>query len=91
MRKWIKLEAGLILSAITVMGLALAALGRWGLGVTLVENAGLVLAFAAGGVPATIAAVDAMVRHRTLDIDLLMVVAAWPRCRSVRRWKARYC
>ena len=62
------------LTALTVLGLALAALdafvqpGPWGV-------AGLVLAFAAGGVPSLVEALRDLTRGR-LDIDLLMVVAA---------------
>lgn len=62
------------LTALTVLGLALAALaafvqpGPWG-------PAGLALAFAAGGVPSAVEALRDLARGR-LDIDLLMVVAA---------------
>lgn len=62
------------LTALTVLGLALAAFGEfvqpgpWG-------AVGLALAFAAGGVPATIEALKELARGG-LDIDLLMVVAA---------------
>lgn len=63
------------LSGATAFGLALGltdafvAPGPWG-------PAGLVLAYLAGGVPAGIAALRALFRERTIDIDLLMVVAA---------------
>jgi Zn2+/Cd2+-exporting ATPase len=63
------------LSGATAAGLALglidafAAPGPWG-------TAGLVLAYAAGGVPAGITALRSLFREFTIDIDLLMVVAA---------------
>lgn len=63
------------LTGLTVAGLCLAIVdafavaGVWG-------PAGLGLAYLAGGVPATIRAVSAFWRERTLDIDLLMVIAA---------------
>lgn len=62
------------LTALTILGLSMAAFadfvqpGPWGL-------TGLALAFAAGGVPSAIVALQALARG-ALDIDLLMVVAA---------------
>lgn len=64
-----------VLSGLTALGLALAALaafvtpGPWG-------PAGLLLAYAAGGVPAAYSAWLALWRRRILDIDFLMVLAA---------------
>ena len=76
MRAWVEREAGLLLSAITVLGMAMAAFGRWALGMAPVEIAGLILVYAAGGIPATITALREMRVNRVLDIDLLMVIAA---------------
>ena len=69
------LRAVTALAGATVFGLALAVFSRfvlagpWG-------AAGLVLAFAAGGGPATLRAAAALLRERILAIDLLMVLAA---------------
>ncbi|WP_323036210.1 cation-translocating P-type ATPase [Pararhodobacter sp.] len=71
-----KQEAELILSGITVLGILLAALGRWAFGLPELEIIGLSLVYAAGGIPATLRALSEMRRNRVLDIDLLMVVAA---------------
>jgi len=71
----------LLLTGLTLAGMTLAALARW-----LVpadpswaeagELAALLVVYAAGGIPAGIRAVSALVQDRELDIDLLMVVAA---------------
>jgi len=76
MRDWVKQETGLILTGITVFGMLVAVLGRWVIGVSSVEVTGLVLVYAAGGIPATLQALSEMRNTRVLDIDLLMVVAA---------------
>ncbi|QYK41037.1 MAG: cation-translocating P-type ATPase [Paracoccaceae bacterium] len=63
------------LTLATVAGLALGLVdafwlaGPWG-------PAGLILAFAAGGIPAALSALRALFRQGRIDIDLLMVVAA---------------
>lgn len=63
------------LSSVTVAGMCLAIAdafviaGFWG-------PAGLALVYLAGGVPATLRALNALWRERVLDIDLLMVIAA---------------
>lgn len=68
-------RAMLALSAATVAGMAAAATdafavaGPWG-------PLGLVLAYLAGGVPATVRASAALWRERAFDIDLLMIIAA---------------
>lgn len=65
----------LILSGLTVLGLALAALaafvvpGWWGV-------LGLCLAYSAGGIPPAISAGRALWSRHILDIDFLMVLAA---------------
>lgn len=70
-------DLGLWLTALTLAGLAVAAVDHllmplpYALG-----QAGLVLAFLAGGVPCAISALRELWRDHVLDIDLLMVVAA---------------
>lgn len=74
-------DQSLGLSALTLLGVSVAILARWGLplwdlpGMWL-EVAGLALVYLAGGVPAAARALRALWRERVLDIDLLMVVAA---------------
>ena len=57
-------------------GLDLGERGMGWLTLARLELAGLGLVYLAGGVPATIAALEALLREGKLDIDLLMVVAA---------------
>ena len=76
MLNWIKREAGLALTAITVVGIALAALGSWVIEAASLEVAGLIAVYAAGGIPSTLTALRELRLRRVLDIDLLMVVAA---------------
>ncbi|GAB4267269.1 MAG: cation-translocating P-type ATPase [Pararhodobacter sp.] len=64
------------LTLATVAGLAAGALGHWVLGSAPLMTAGLTLAYLAGGVPATRDALRSLRDDRTLDIDLLMIVAA---------------
>ncbi|HEX9857868.1 MAG TPA: heavy metal translocating P-type ATPase, partial [Paracoccaceae bacterium] len=69
------------LTGATLLGMALAAAGVWGLpggmaGAGLVATAGLWLVYLAGGVPSGLRALRALWRDRVLDIDLLMVIAA---------------
>lgn len=68
-------RAQTVLSSLTVFGMVLAAVdafvasGIWG-------PVGLSLVYLAGGVPASLRAVNALWQERILDIDLLMVIAA---------------
>ncbi|MBZ4023377.1 cadmium-translocating P-type ATPase [Rhodobacter sp. TJ_12] len=69
----------LALTWATILGMAMAALCHWalpGLAESWLEAAALVVVFLAGGVPAALRALDALIKERTLDIDLLMVIAA---------------
>ena len=62
---------------LTVLGLLVALVGRFALPLPFYgAEAGLVLAFAAGGVPTGIRALRELFVERRLDIDLLMVLAA---------------
>ncbi|MGB3865379.1 MAG: cation-translocating P-type ATPase [Xanthobacteraceae bacterium] len=68
-----------VLTAATVIGLALALAGTWLLDGRLASQmtvAGATLAYLAGGIPAGWRALKALWRDHVLDIDLLMVVAA---------------
>ena len=72
-------DRGMMLTALTVLGMVIATLGLWPMqGVTAdwASNAGLVLVYLAGGLPAAWRALIALWQDRVLDIDLLMVVAA---------------
>jgi len=71
-----RFDPGLALTAATVAGLGLAALGRWALDSAMIEGPGLALAYLAGGVPAALTALRELRTRRILDIDLLMVTAA---------------
>ncbi len=69
----------MVLTALTVLGMLLAALAFWplqGAAAELMSPVGLVLVYLAGGLPAAWRAVAALWKDRILDIDLLMVVAA---------------
>ena len=68
----------LALSLATVLGMGLAALGRWPLheSLAVLVFPGLALVYLAGGVPAGWRALGALWRDHVLDIDLLMIVAA---------------
>ncbi len=69
----------MVLTGLTVLGMALAVLAWWPLQgklAALVSLAGLALVYLAGGLPATWRAVVTLWQERILDIDLLMVVAA---------------
>jgi heavy metal translocating P-type ATPase len=62
---------------LTVLGLAIAMVDRFLLPLPAYwPEAGLVLAFAAGGVPAALVALKELFGQGRLDIDLLMVIAA---------------
>lgn len=71
-------DATTLLSLLTVLGMILAAAGTWPVveGLATLRWPGLVLVYAAGGLPALWSALSALSREHTLDIDLLMVVAA---------------
>ncbi|WP_127104317.1 heavy metal translocating P-type ATPase [Pararhodobacter zhoushanensis] len=75
MKRWID-TMDLALSALTALGLIVAALAHW---TPMPDGFGppaLILAYLAGGVPATLTAGRELWRARVFDIDLLMVVAA---------------
>ncbi|MDO5704444.1 MAG: cation-translocating P-type ATPase [Paracoccus sp. (in: a-proteobacteria)] len=66
----------LILTLVTVAGTVVAALATWVVPWPAAVWGGLVLAYLAGGLPAGIGALRALIRDGEIDIDLLMVVAA---------------
>lgn len=69
----------LLLTALTVLGMALATVGMVlmeGLLSWLVSTLGITLVYVVGGLPAAQRAVTALYQEHILDIDLLMVVAA---------------
>lgn len=67
----------IMLTALTILGLAVALLDRFWQPLPVVwPQAGLGLAFLAGGVPAGISALRELFGRGRLDIDLLMVIAA---------------
>lgn len=70
-------DPDILLTALTALGLAVALVDRfvWPLPVH-VPQAGLALAFAAGGIPAAFVALKELFGRGRLDIDLLMVLAA---------------
>ena len=67
-----------VLSALTVLGLGLAAAGTWlpHDAFAMLGAPGLALAYLAGGLPAAWRALSTLWHRRLVDIDLLMVVAA---------------
>ena len=78
MKRFPTIDLSLTLSLVTVLGMAMAAAGRWlpsGAFVAL-ELPGLVLVYLAGGLPTGWRALSELWRARVLDIDLLMIVAA---------------
>jgi len=79
MQRRFSFDASLALTALTVLGMALAVAAFWPLqGETAAwaSRIGLGLVYLAGGLPAAWRALAALWRERILDIDLLMVVAA---------------
>lgn len=65
------------LTALTVLGLAVALVDRFGMPLPLLAvQGGLALAFLAGGVPAGFQALKELFGRGRLDIDMLMVIAA---------------
>jgi heavy metal translocating P-type ATPase len=69
-------RTGLWMTIATVTGLALALAGAFVPGLSALSGPGLALAFLAGGLPAGLSALRALVTQGHLDIDLLMVLAA---------------
>ncbi|HEY6629949.1 MAG TPA: cation-translocating P-type ATPase [Rhizobiaceae bacterium] len=79
MRRGLSVDASFVLTALTVLGMALAVAALWPLqaeSATWASRVGLGLVYLAGGLPAAWRAVEALWREHILDIDLLMVVAA---------------
>ena len=72
------LDPSLALSLATVLGLAMAAAGKWlpGEAFGALELPGLVLVYLAGGLPTGWRALVELWREHVLDIDLLMIAAA---------------
>jgi len=63
------------LTALALLGMIAATAGSLG-DMPFLANAGLVLVYLAGGLPAAIRALGSLWREKRLDIDLLMVLAA---------------
>ncbi|MBT0779413.1 MULTISPECIES: heavy metal translocating P-type ATPase [Paracoccus] len=78
MRRFPTIDLSLTLSLVTVLGMAMAAAGRWlpSGAFDALELPGLVLVYLAGGLPTGWRALSELWRARVLDIDLLMIVAA---------------
>ena len=78
MTKSSSIDLSMALSLATVLGLAMAAAGRWlpGEAWAPLEDPGLVLVYLAGGLPTGWRALSTLWRERVLDIDLLMIAAA---------------
>ena len=74
-----QIDRALVLTILTVVGLALATLAflpQLGDAAPTISLVGLLLAYVAGGLPAAARALSTLWTQRILDIDLLMVVAA---------------
>lgn len=69
-------SAALVLTQLTVFGLAAGLAADWGGAGPAGLWVGYGLAYLAGGLPAAVSALQELWRDRVLDIDLLMVVAA---------------
>ena len=78
MKRFPPLDWPLAMTAVTVIGMALAIAGTWLPGERLAFLAlpGLALVYLAGGVPTAWRALAMLWQQRILDIDLLMIVAA---------------
>lgn len=78
MKRFLPIDLSLALSLSTVLGLAMAAAGKWppGDGLGVLELPGLVIVYLAGGLPTAWRALSALWRRHVLDIDLLMIAAA---------------
>lgn len=76
--KRISVDFPTFMSLVAVLGMVLASAGTWlpVEGLAVLRWPGLILVYAAGGLPAAWSALSALWREHTLDIDLLMVVAA---------------
>lgn len=76
--KRISVDFPTLMSLVAVLGMVLASAGTWPRveGLAVLRQLGLTLVYVAGGLPAAWSALSALWRERTLDIDLLMVVAA---------------
>lgn len=76
--KRVSFDAQTVMSGLAVLGMILAVIGTWppAEGISALRWPGLVLVYAAGGIPAAWSALSALWREHVLDIDLLMVVAA---------------
>jgi cation transport ATPase len=70
-------SAALLLTQLTVFGLAAGLAADWGGAGPAGLWVGYGLAYLAGGLPAAVSALRELWRDRVLDIDLLMVVAAF--------------
>ncbi|CEJ84192.1 membrane hypothetical protein [Hyphomicrobium sp. GJ21] len=81
------------MSAVSVLGMMLAVAGIWPPveGLSILKSPGLATVYFAGGLPATWSALTALWRDHTLDIDLLMVVAAVAAAIVGLRSKAQCC
>ncbi|KRW93584.1 heavy metal translocating P-type ATPase [Paracoccus sp. MKU1] len=78
MKRFPPVDLSLTLSLITVLGIVMAAAGRWlpSEALDALELPGLVFVYLAGGLPTGWRAFSELWRERVLDIDLLMIVAA---------------
>lgn len=76
--KRISFDFQTLMSMIAVLGMVLATAGTWlpVEGLPVLRQPGLMLVYAAGGLPAAWSALSALWREHILDIDLLMVIAA---------------
>ena len=78
MKRFSPADLSLALSLAAVLGLAMAAAGKWPLreGAEVLEHPGLALVYLAGGLPTAWRALEGLWRKHVLDIDLLMIAAA---------------
>jgi len=78
MKRLAAIDLSLVLTLATMLGMALAGLGRWPVhdGLAVLTLPGLALVYLAGGVPTGWRALAQLWRAQVLDIDLLMIVAA---------------
>src|SRR5690606_41914204 len=77
MKRGLNVDASLVLTALVVLGMALAVAALWplqGASDTWASRTGLGIVYLAGGVPAAWRAMGALWREKILDIDLLTVV-----------------
>ena len=78
MKRLATLDLSLVLTLATVLGMALAGLGRWPVhdGLAVLTLPGLALVYLAGGLPTGWRALEELWQEHVLDIDLLMIAAA---------------